>query len=145
MLPIPAAFVEELQLLLRRMSAVGAGQILQFLGFSVFRENTTLYLPHAALVIAEACSGFATLYATLVGAVLLAYRIPSRRALLLLAAGPCAVACNVIRVALLAMVVNARGLDVLDTSLHPISGVLSFAAGMMVLLGLAGRAPKAGA
>jgi exosortase/archaeosortase family protein len=44
----------------------------------------------------------------------------------LLAAAPIAVASNVIRIILLVLIVLWKGSGVLDTSIHPMTGVLTF-------------------
>jgi len=140
MLPIPAAFINSTQTALRRISAAGSEQILTLIGVPVLREETTLYLPNGSILIADACSGFSTLYAAATLSLLLAYMTPSltRRAVLLLAAFPCALSCNIVRCSLLALAVNRGRGDLLDTSFHPLSGLLSFSAALALLFVLAG-------
>lgn len=139
MLPIPAAFVETVQLKLRRISAAGAEEIVRAFGTTVSREDTTLQLGNASLEIADACSGFSALYATIAFACILAYVTVSRtrRTAVLLAAAPAAIASNVLRCSFLAVLVDSRGSSVLETSIHPLSGILTILLAGIILSMLA--------
>ncbi len=128
MLPIPTAFVDRLVLLLRRVSAGGCERVLNLTGLPVFREFTTIHMPAGTLEIADACSGFSTLYASVTMALILCYMVSSnaRRVAILLSCVPLALGCNTLRCALLAYLVHYRGPEVLETQLHPLTGIFSF-------------------
>jgi exosortase len=128
MLPIPAAAVEPLHLLLRNISAVGAEHIVSVLGIPVIRENTLLILSEGNVQIADACSGFSTLYGAVTISLVLAYwsRTPRKRWGVVLAAVPLAIFFNVLRCATLALLVHSQGLSVLETPIHVLSGMVSF-------------------
>jgi exosortase len=130
MLPIPAAFVEGFLLLLRRITAAGAEQVIALSGVPVAREDTMLFLPKANLSITDGCSGFSVLYASFTLALVLAYMNSSwpRRVVTLGVAFPIAMACNALRCALLGLLVQRWGGRIMDTVLHPASGMLTFAA-----------------
>ncbi len=139
-LPIPLALTESLQMELRKVTTLATAAIIPYLGVPVFAEGTTLHLPNVTLLVSDACSGFSTLYASIVVASLTAYnaaRIP-RRFLVLLAAPPIAVAANVVRVALLSVLVNWQGGAVLGSWLHPGSGILSFLLALPIIFWLGG-------
>ena len=140
MLPIPLALTESLQLLLREMTTSGASAMIYRLGVPVFAEETTLHLPKATLLVSDACSGFSTLYASIVVASLTAYHATgvARRLLVLVAAPPIAVAANIVRVTLLCLLVNWQGGAVLGSWLHPGSGVLSFLLALPIIFWLGG-------
>ena len=140
MLPIPAAFIENFTLILRRISAAGAERVIAMLGVPVARQDTTLFLPKGPLSIVDACSGFSTLYACVTLALVLAYMNPAwpRRVLTLVAAFPVAIAGNILRCALFALVVQRWGGGTLHTPLHPASGVLTFTAAALLLIFLSG-------
>jgi exosortase len=145
MLPIPAAFIERFNLVLRRISAAGTEQFLSLLGMPVYRMDTELFLPKSTLLVSDACSGFSPLYASVTLALVLAYLNPSwsRRLLILAAVFPIAISCNVLRVMFLAVITNRWGGGVLDTPLHQGSGILAAITGMILLLFL-GRVGKTG-
>ncbi len=135
MLPIPAAFVGTLMLLLRRTTAWGSEHLVALCGVPVIREDTTLFLPVGPLIIGDGCSGFSVLYASVALALFLAYINGSRlRGIVTIAlAVPIAVACNSLRCTILSLLVARWGGGVLNTRLHPLSGMVTFAAAMAML------------
>jgi exosortase len=139
-LPIPLGITETLHLALRHMTVAATSALLPYLGVSVFTEGTTLHLTNGALQVADACSGFSTLYAAFAGATLAAYTAasPARRVLVLLAAAPIAIASNILRVILLVVMVQGWGADSLHTILHPLSGLMTFALALPLIFWLGG-------
>ena len=67
----------------------------------LFRDNLTLETGETRLFVADACSGFSTLYAAMTVACLTAYfcPVPWRRVAVLISAAPIAIAANILRVA----------------------------------------------
>ena len=130
MLPIPATFVESFLLLLRRITAVGTEYVIALFGVPVAREDTILFIPRGIISINEGCSGFSVLYGSVALASVLAYMNSSRRARMvtLALAAPIAIACNVLRCSTLGLLVEHWGGGILDTAIHPFSGMLTFAA-----------------
>ena len=72
-LPIPLGLTETIHLVLRKLTIAVATVALPLLGISVYTEGTTLHTVHGALEVADACSGFSTLYAAMAVAFLTAY------------------------------------------------------------------------
>jgi exosortase len=143
-LPIPGAFLERLHLLLRELTAEGTERVMHLLGFSAYVEGTYIYLPNGTLSVIEECSGFSALYAGITISLVLAYmsRSKLRRAVLVLAAVPLALFCNVLRVTTLAILAEVYGYHLLDTSLHVLSGYFSFVLTLGILFLLAERHPR---
>jgi exosortase len=137
-LPIPLAVTEQVHWQLRQLATAAAASIAPMLGIRVFVEGTTIHIAGDALEVGDACSGFSTLYAAVAIACLTAYATPSsgRRALVLLSAAPLAIGANVLRVILLVVLVVWQGSGILDTIVHPLSGVLTFALALPVILWL---------
>jgi len=75
MLPIPLA-VTARPLALRQWRPGRTAHLLPWLGIPVYAEPTTLNLANGVLEIADACSGFSTLYAAMATAFLCAVRVP---------------------------------------------------------------------
>ncbi len=127
-LPIPLVFTESIHLALRHIATKSVAWLLELLGVPVFSTGTLLEVEGGSLMVADACSGFATLYAAMTIAILTAYFCNStrRRIMVLLIAAPLAVGVNIMRVLLLTLLVNWFGLDILATSAHEISGLLTF-------------------
>ena len=143
-LPIPLAFTEPVHMVLRQIATTACAAILPWLGVSVFAEATTLHLAASPVQISDACSGFSTLYASVALAYLTAYSTPGwrRKLLILAAAAPLAIAANVLRVLGLVLLVVWRGPEILDTFIHPLSGMLTFAMALPVIFWL-GQPAKA--
>jgi exosortase len=140
-LPIPLSFTERIHLVLRHVATGGTAAIMPWFGIPVFVEGTTLNTAHGALEVADACSGFSTLYAAVAVAMLTAYQAasPARRVLVLLGAAPIAIASNILRVSLLVGLVAWRGADILDTFVHPLSGLMTFALSLPLIFWLGGE------
>ncbi len=147
-LPIPLAFTESIHLFLRHVTTVGAAWLLPWMGVPVYATGTMLETPNGSLMVADACSGFSTLYATVTVAVLTAYATHSRwrRIAVLLVAVPLAIVVNVVRVVVLTVLVDRYGLDVLHTAAHELSGLATFAVALPIIfwLGYEPRKREAG-
>ena len=142
-LPIPLGMTEQIHMQLRLFATAGTAWLVPMFGVPVFAEGTTLHLPVGPLEIADACSGFSTLYAAGAVAFLTAYSTPGwpRRTLVLLSAAPLAIAANLLRVVFLALLVAWQGVEVLETFIHPLSGMMTFALALPVIFWLGGDPP----
>ncbi|HEC17224.1 MAG TPA: exosortase/archaeosortase family protein [Sedimenticola sp.] len=144
-LPIPLVFTESIHLVLRHIAADSVAALLPLFGIPIFVEGTTLEIPNGTLQVADACSGFSTLYAAVTIACMTAYFCPDnrRRMLVLLVAVPLAIGVNIVRVMVLTLLVYWFGLDVLKTSAHEISGLLTFMVALPIIFWL-GHVPAGG-
>lgn len=136
LLLIPIPYTVGTPLALRTLTAAGVIPLLQTLGFSVLREGTQLIMPRQNFLVADACSGVATLYASLASALVLAALAssPWRRAALIVSAPLLAIGANIVRVTTLVLLAQAFGTDLLDTALHEASGVATFALVLALLV-----------
>ena len=125
-IPIPNTVASEL--FLRIATASGVEPLLHGLGITAFRDATVIHMARNSFVVSNACSGFATLYASVSVAIILAcyQRSHVRKLLLLLAAPPLALGANVLRVLLLVLMTTSWGNWVIQGPLHPASGVATF-------------------
>ncbi len=141
MLPIPASFVTPINMVLRVITSIGVEDVLGVIGVPVMRDGTLLLMPGSTVRVADACSGFMTLYASVTVALVLAHLCRSRlrSAVLLLGCVPIAIATNVVRVTILTLMVHYGNADLLETRLHELSGMASFAIATVVLFWIAGR------
>jgi exosortase len=139
-LPIPLTFTEQIHWQLRQIIAVASAEIVPLLGVPVFRDGTSLHTTNGVLEIADACSGFSTLYAAVAVAALTAYSAESRtrRALVLLSAVPLAIAANLLRVTALILLVVWNGSAILETPIHPLSGIATFLLALPIIFWLGG-------
>ena len=141
MLPIPAGALSRLYMLLRTITAVVVAHVVPLVGVPLDRDGTLLRLPHNLVEVADNCSGFATLYAGILAAIVLAHmtRVPWRRAAVLAAAVPLALVCNFARVTVLVLLVHFSGAQILETQIHPLSGMVLFVLVIGALMLIAGR------
>lgn len=139
-LPIPLAFTEQIHWQLRLIATAGTSVIVPLFGVPLFVEGTTLHMANGVLQVADACSGFSTLYAAVAVAALTAYSSDSRarRVLVLASAAPLAIAANLLRVVALVLLVVWQGEAILDTIIHPLSGMATFALALPIIFWLGG-------
>lgn len=145
-LPIPLGLTETAHLILRKITVAVVATLVPLFGITLFTDRTTLHLANGTLQVADACSGFSTLYAAFAVAALTAYSAasPARRVLVLAMAAPVAIVSNVLRVLLLVVLVAVQGQGVLQTFLHPLSGMMTFALALPVIFWMGGPASGRG-
>lgn len=138
-IPIPAQAATHF--FLQQISAAGTVPLLRAVGYTVLREETILVLPSFVVEVSEACSGFSALYAAVfVSVILIAYtKSPIRKAAIAVAVLPVALLSNIVRVFLLVVLVDLTGVTVLETTIHPASGAITFWIVVVALMGIAGR------
>jgi exosortase len=135
--PIPLMVARKIHFVLRQVTAVGTGQVLEWMGYPLLRQGTQIQIGPEVVEIADACSGFSTLTALFMVSMLLAYlaSLSGRRGALLVGlVFPFAAAANVVRCVGLVMLVAAFGPGVLATAVHPLSGVVTFGLALGLLL-----------
>jgi exosortase len=139
MIPIPNVMATHLYL--KTWTAQLVEPMIRFVGIPVLREDTLLVLPTETFMVADACSGFSTLYAAVGLSLILARYSASnwRRLFLLVAAWPLALLCNTLRVFLLVIASHLFGSGLLDTAFHGASGVATFWLVLVVLFMAADR------
>jgi exosortase len=139
-LPIPLTFTEHIHWQLRQIMTAGSAVIVPWFGIPLFVEGTTLHMPNGAVEIADACSGFSTLYAAVAVAALTAHSAPtrSRKLLVMMSAVPLAIASNLLRVVVLVLLVVWKGAGILDTVIHPLSGIATFVLALPIIFWLGG-------
>ena len=135
MIPPPSALYINFSFPLQILASDISARLAQWMGVTLYREGNQIYLAQVRLGVAEACSGLHSLPALMIAAVLLGTiycRGLYRRAALLLAAIPIAIAANVTRITSTACLADwqpelARG------AYHAASGMLVFLGGFGLL------------
>ncbi|MCP5059197.1 MAG: exosortase/archaeosortase family protein [bacterium] len=133
MTPVPITLSTHMGL--RYATASGVEPLLRLLGIPVLREDTVMRLSSGSFVVAEACSGFSTMYASIAVALILAFmaRSKARKLTILLVAPFLALAANIARVLALVLIAHFVGQWTLETPIHEATGVGAF---VIVLVGL---------
>jgi len=137
MIPAPYVFIKDLAYYLRYIDAMYAANILQLLGIPVYREAYFLYLPNMTLEVADGCSGVSSILALFALGLVYAYFLPIRltlKALLLIGTVPFAVAANLFRIVVTAILAYHFGSAVFQSSFHAFSGTFTFTLGLLMLL-----------
>jgi exosortase len=141
MIPLPAIFLNTITLPLQLLATQVSTFALQLVHLPVYREGNIIYLPHATLEVAEACSGLRSLVSLLALAVVLAYitqRRLSTRWLLVLSALPIALVANAFRIWATGVLAYRYGTQAAEGFYHTFAGWLVFVVALGLLLGEGG-------
>jgi exosortase len=136
-IPPPALIVTTMTLPLQFVASRIAETTLMVAGVPVVRDGNLLRLPSATLEIAQACSGLRSLSSLTAIAVLLSWATASswtRRAIVVAAAVPVAVFVNGLRVALTGLACEVWGRAAAADPWHTLTGWLTFATSVALLL-----------
>lgn len=136
-IPLPYSLSLPLTLQLREAIADWATDLALLVGMDVALDRDTIIIGGYELAVDTACSGLnSTLSLAAIG-LLYAYWSRDhgwrRMATIGILSMPIALAANVLRVLFLMLLVSWTGLGVLSSQLHPIAGIVSFMAAMIML------------
>lgn len=139
MVPIPNTVGSHLYL--RWATSAALEPILYMMGIPAFREMTVITMRSHTFVVSDACSGFATMYASIAVSIILACYTRStwRRVLLILLAPALALGANIVRVLMLILLTEEFGSWIIDSPVHPGSGVVAFFGVTVALFLIAGK------
>ncbi|HTR96538.1 MAG TPA: exosortase/archaeosortase family protein [Candidatus Acidoferrales bacterium] len=153
MLTFPPVVMNTLSFALKGFALGGAVRGAEALGAHVHRTGMQIFFPSGELRVEDPCSGLRSLLALLAIATLFAYLQKGglwRRAVVMLAAIPIALAGNLVRLLLLLVAASARGVDWATGGFHVVTGYAMFVVALALLLALRSaltprRAPRGGA
>jgi exosortase len=134
MIPLPHRFEASLSQPLQRVGTIVSTYTLQTLGLVAYAEGNVIVLGDVRIGVVEACSGLNMLvsfFALCTAAVLIIERPPLERGLIFFSAIPIAIAANIIRIIVTALLHKIAGRELADLVFHDLAGYL------MPLLGLA--------
>jgi exosortase len=136
MVPMPGRLETLLSTPLQKFATVVSTNILQTLGFFAQADGTVIILSEADLGIVEACSGLRMLLAFVamcVGFAIVSTRPMWQRWAVIAGSIPIALACNVGRIVVTAVVLETAGRKWADLVFHDLAGWLMMPAGLALM------------
>ena len=141
MLTFPPVVMNTLSFALKTVATAGAAGAARLLGVAMRRDGMQLYFHTGELTVENPCSGLRSLIALLATATLFAYFQPGgyvRRATVMLAAVPIAMAGNMARLLLLFVASDRRGVAWATGRFHDVTGYVMYAVALGLLWALRG-------
>ena len=139
MLTFPPVVMNTLSFALKEVSVSASAGAAKWAGVALEREGMSIFLATGELRVENPCSGLRSLLALLATGTLFAYFQPGgawRRALVLLAATPIAILGNAVRLLLVIVAADRRGVMWASGAFHDWTGYVIYAVALGALLGL---------
>jgi len=136
-IPLPALVVNAVTLPLQLVASRIAESTLGLAGVPVYRDGNVLQLPSTLLQVADACSGLRSLVSLGALGVLIAWATPTspaRRAAIVAAAVPIAIAMNGLRIAATGIACEIWGREMASGGWHTFTGWVTFVVSLWLLV-----------
>ena len=124
---------------MKLVAAEVSATALDFVGISVFREGTIIYLPTVTLEVATACSGLRSVVLVLTVGSFYAFwtqEVRTKRVVIILSAFPIAIIANIVRIILTALLSLVASASITQGFIHDFSGVFVFVVAGMSFVAL---------
>lgn len=142
MIPAPLAIMAATMLKMKLFVAHISASIIQFIGISIIREGSMVYMPNVSTIVGDPCSGLRSAISLSALGSLYAYIVSSsypKKFLLFLSSIPIAILVNVIRTTAILLIANSHGDEIITNKiLHSGFGLMAFVIAFIALF-LVGR------
>lgn len=139
MFPLPGRVHNMVSPPLQRLATTGSVFLLEVVGTRVSQQGNVVMLgDNTPMAVAEACSGLRMLTAFIIVAAFIAYMVKRPRwhkAILLASSIPVAVACNIIRIFLTAMIMLYVSVELGEHFFHDFAGLVMMPAAVSLIFG----------
>jgi len=139
MIPLPLVIIGNLTVKLKLLAAHLSTFALNRIGFRCVLDGSVILMPASRLEVAAPCSGLRSIIALLTLGLLFSYSVKTsylKKSIIFLSSVPIAIASNVLRIVVVAVVNDLYGGKVAMGAFHDLSGFLVFAVAFLGLLGV---------
>lgn len=139
LIPVPDPLYIKLTFPLQLKVSEISEVIVSMFGVPIFRQGNVMNIPNKSFEVVEACSGLRSMITLMNLSIIVGYFMLERKTskcILLLASIPIAVFVNIIRVSLMILLYHFFKLDLVEGTLHTVTGLAVFALALISLLGL---------
>lgn len=140
MIPLPLVVIGNLTVKLKLFAAQLSTIVLNSIGFVCIRDGSIIRMPNSFIEVAAPCSGLRSIISLLTLGLIFTYAQKTsylKKAILFLSSIPIAIAANVLRIVIVAVVNDLYGSKVAMGAFHDFTGYMVFVFAFLGLLGVA--------
>jgi EpsI family protein len=136
MIPIPPSITQSLSLRIKLLATDSAVRLARLFTLPMVRDGSFVHFGNDQLLVGEVCGGLRSFIALIAFGALMSYMSKARlwaRLVILLVAGPVAIASNMLRIFALCVVAYFLGSQFATGRVHDVSGILIFVVAFILL------------
>jgi len=140
MIPLPLAVIGTLTVKLKLLATQLSVIVLNIIGFRCIQDGSVIRMPSSFIEVAAPCSGLRSIISLVTLGLLFAYAMKTsflKKSILFLSSVPIAIATNVMRITLVAIVNDLYGEKVAMGAFHDFTGYMVFIVAFLGLYGVA--------